>query len=83
MRGLVHAVLSFFTAASGLACFLFFFGYLLERREATADEAGISLTLFLAISEGVFSVCCMSAMWGYDALLFRLAPPEYEIMLFE
>ncbi len=38
IRGPVHAVLSFFAGASGLACFLFFFGYLIERREAT-DEA--------------------------------------------
>ncbi|WP_273787677.1 MULTISPECIES: hypothetical protein [Bartonella] len=55
----------------------------MERREATADEAGISFTLLVAIGEGVFSICCLSASWGYDALLFRLAPPEYEIMLFE
>ncbi len=81
MRGLVHAVLSFFTGASGLACFFFFFGYLLERREATADEAALSFTLLIAIGEGVFSICCMSASWGYDALLFRLAPPGYVLIL--
>ncbi len=83
MRGPVHAVLRFFAGASGLTCFFFFVGYYLERREATADEAGISFTLLVAIGEGVFSICCLSASWGYDALLFRLAPPEYEIMLFE
>ncbi|UNF48487.1 hypothetical protein MNL04_07285 [Bartonella krasnovii] len=81
MRGLVHIVLKFFAGASGFACLFFFFGYLLERREATADEAGISLTLPLAIGEGVFSVCSMYAMWGYDALLFRLAPPGYVLIL--
>ncbi|WP_273754979.1 hypothetical protein [Bartonella sp. MM73XJBT.G] len=81
MRGLVHIVLKFFAGASGFACLFFFFGYLLERREATADEAGISLTLPLAIGEGVFSVCSMYAMWGYDALLYRLAPPGYVLIL--
>ncbi|WP_244427639.1 hypothetical protein [Bartonella queenslandensis] len=60
-----------------------FFGYLLQRREATADEDGISLTLLLTIGEGVFSVCCLYAMWGYEALLLRLAPAEYEFILFE
>ncbi|WP_273718742.1 MULTISPECIES: hypothetical protein [Bartonella] len=64
MRGLVHIALSFIAGASGLACFFFFFGYLLQRHEATADEAGISLTLLLAIGEGVFSVCSLYAMWG-------------------
>ncbi|WP_156851191.1 hypothetical protein [Bartonella refiksaydamii] len=81
MRGPVHAVLSFFTGASALACFFFFFGYLLERREAIADEAAISSALLLTIGEGVFSLCCLSAMWGYDALLFRLAPPRYVLIL--
>ncbi|WP_375673515.1 hypothetical protein [Bartonella sp. TS82HLJMH] len=81
MRGLVHTALGFFSGASGLACFFFFIGYYLQRREATADEAGISLTLLLAIGEGVFSICCMSAAWGYDALLFRLAPPGYVLIL--
>ncbi|PIT69252.1 hypothetical protein CER18_03935 [Bartonella tribocorum] len=83
MRGLVHTALSFIAGASGLACFFFFFGYLLQRHEATADEAGISLTLLLAIGEGVFSVCSLYAMWGYDALLYRLAPEGYELILFE
>ncbi|WP_245407019.1 hypothetical protein [Bartonella tribocorum] len=63
--------------------FLFFFGYLLQRREATADEAGISLTLLLVIGEGVFSVCCLYGMWGYDAFLLRLAPEGYDLILFE
>lgn len=81
IRGPVHAVLNFFGGASMLACFLFFFGYLLERRDATADEAAISSALFLTIGEGVFSVVCMSAAWGYDALLFRLAPPGYVLIL--
>ncbi|WP_254474993.1 hypothetical protein [Bartonella sp. B1098] len=61
--------------------FSFFFGYFLQRREATADEADISLTLLLAICEGVSYICCMSARWGYDALLFRLAPPGYILIL--
>ncbi len=81
IRGPVHAVLNFFAGASMLACFLFFFGYLLERRDATADEAAISSALLLTIGEGVFSLCCMSASWGYDALLFRLAPPGYVLIL--
>ncbi|WP_375703258.1 hypothetical protein [Bartonella sp. AD13SXNS] len=59
---------------------MFFFGYLIERREA-ANEAAISYALFLTIFEGVFSVVCMSAAWGYDALLFRLAPPGYVLIL--
>ncbi len=80
LRGPVHAVLSFFAGASGLACFLFFFGYLIECREAT-DEAAISSALMLTIGEGVFSVVCMSAAWGYDALLFRLAPSGYVLIL--
>ncbi|EJF82730.1 hypothetical protein MCU_01325 [Bartonella elizabethae Re6043vi] len=83
MRGLVHIVLKFFAGASGLTCFFFFVGYYLQRREATADEAALSFTLLIAIGEGVFSICCMSAMWGYDALLFRLAPPGYDLILFE
>ncbi|WP_038474745.1 hypothetical protein [Bartonella tribocorum] len=81
MRGPVHTVLSFFTGASGLTCFFFFVGYYLQRREATADEAAISFTLLIAIGEGVFSICCMSAMWGYDALLYRLAPEGYVLIL--
>nr|WP_275064697.1 hypothetical protein [Bartonella sp. AU55XJBT] len=83
MRGLVHIVLNFFAGASGLTCFFFFVGYYLQRREATADEAALSFTLLIAIGEGVFSVCCMSASWGYDALLFRLAPPGYVLILSE
>ncbi|WP_375641843.1 MULTISPECIES: hypothetical protein [unclassified Bartonella] len=81
IRGPVHAVLSFFAGASGLTCFFFFVGYYLQRREATADEAGISFALLMAIAEGVFSICCLSASWGYDALLFRLAPPGYVLIL--
>ncbi|WP_244979403.1 hypothetical protein [Bartonella queenslandensis] len=83
VRGLVHTALSFIAGWSAIACFLFFFGYLLERREAPADEAGISFALLLTIGEGVFSVCCLYAMWGYDAILLRLAPAEYELILFE
>ncbi|GAA5111275.1 hypothetical protein [Bartonella jaculi] len=81
LRRPVLAVLNFFAGASALAFLMFFYGYLIERREATADEAGISLALMLAIGEGVFSVCCMYASWGYDALLFRLAPPGYVLIL--
>ncbi len=81
IRGPVHAVLSFFAGASGITCFFFFVGYYLQRREATADEAGISLTLLLAIGEGIFSICSLYAAWGYDALLFRLAPPGYVLIL--
>ncbi|UTO28250.1 hypothetical protein [Bartonella harrusi] len=44
---------------------------------------GISLALITAIGEGVLSVSCMWASWGYDTLLFRLAPPEYDLILFQ
>ncbi|WP_245256845.1 hypothetical protein [Bartonella sp. DB5-6] len=64
-----------------LACFFFFFGYLLERREGTTGDSAISFALLMAIGEGVFSICCLSAAWGYDALLFRLAPPGYVLIL--
>ncbi|WP_375635518.1 MULTISPECIES: hypothetical protein [unclassified Bartonella] len=80
IRGPVHTALKVFGSVSGIGCFLFFFGYLIERREA-ADEAAISYALFLTILEGVSSICCLSAAWGYDALLFRLAPPGYVLIL--
>lgn len=74
-------MLGFFGGASLLACFVFFIGYLLERRDATADEAAISFALLMAIGEGVFSICCLSASWGYDALLFHLASSGYVLIL--
>ncbi|WP_375683948.1 MULTISPECIES: hypothetical protein [unclassified Bartonella] len=80
IRGPVHTALKVFGSVSGIGCFLFFFGYLIERREA-ADEAAISYALFLTILEGVSSICFLSAAWGYDALLFRLAPPGYILIL--
>ncbi|WP_375639091.1 hypothetical protein [Bartonella sp. MF74HXZ] len=80
IRGPVHTALKVFGLVSGIGCFLFFFGYLIERREA-ADEAAISYALFLTIGEGVSSICCLFAAWGYDALLFRLAPPGYVLIL--
>ncbi|WP_375621003.1 MULTISPECIES: hypothetical protein [unclassified Bartonella] len=81
IRGPVHTALKVFGSVSGIGCFFFFVGYLLERRDATADEAGISFALLLTILEGVSSICCLSASWGYDALLFRLAPPGYVLIL--
>ncbi|WP_375614512.1 hypothetical protein [Bartonella sp. AC535YNZD] len=81
LRGPIHAILIFFGNASGFACFFLFVAYYLQRREATADEAGISLTLLLAIGEGIFSICSLYAAWGYDALLFRLAPSGYVLIL--
>lgn len=81
MRGPIHTALGVFGAVSGIGCILFFYGYFLQRREATADEAALSFTLLLAIGEGISYIFCMSASWGYDALLFRLAPPGYVLIL--
>ncbi|WP_246257306.1 hypothetical protein [Bartonella gabonensis] len=64
MRGPIYTALGVFGAVSGIGCILFFGGYFLQRREATADEAAISFTLLLAISEGISYICCMSLGGG-------------------
>ncbi|UNE54026.1 hypothetical protein [Bartonella machadoae] len=79
----IQIALHFFAGGFAITCLFFTFGYYLLRREETQDHAYLLFVLTIAIGEGVMSVFCMYASWWYDALLLRLVPSGYEIMLID
>ncbi|WP_019223235.1 hypothetical protein [Bartonella rattaustraliani] len=66
----------FMVGGSFLVLFMLWYGYMLGAKpyeHQTAMVIGYIIFVFLGLA----------ANWGYDALLLRLAPPEYELILFQ
>ncbi|ENN90438.1 hypothetical protein [Bartonella schoenbuchensis] len=76
IRTPVRAILNFFVGGSILTLFFFSVGYML------VDETSF-LHIAIIITGIVFTVLCLLGTWAYDALLLSLAPPGYDLVLFE
>ncbi|MBA9083403.1 MULTISPECIES: hypothetical protein [Bartonella] len=76
IRTPVRAFLNFFAGGSMLMVFFFVYGYLLDH-----ETSFINMTIM--IGGFIFACVCLSATWAYDTLLLRLAPPGYDLALFE
>ncbi|PIT70398.1 hypothetical protein CEV08_04230 [Bartonella tribocorum] len=77
IRRPVLSVLNFFAGASALSLLFFFFGSMIGS-EILGKDAPI-----IIIGMVIFLFGSLTASWFYDALLLRLAPAKYEIMLFD
>nr|CDP79641.1 hypothetical protein BN1046_00538 [Bartonella schoenbuchensis] len=76
LRTPVRAILNFFAGGSMLMVFFFIYGYLLARETSSVNTT-------IMIGGFIFACVCLCLTWAYDALLLSLAPPGYDLVLFE
>ncbi|AQX31518.1 hypothetical protein [Bartonella schoenbuchensis] len=77
IRTPVLLFLKFLTAAGMSSVLLYGGAYLLGVEGISSIEIGIIIT------GAVLAILSLSVIWGYDALILRLAPPGYDIILFD
>ncbi|WP_208431779.1 hypothetical protein [Bartonella schoenbuchensis] len=76
LRTPIRAILNLLTAGSMLTLYFHFFGYI------EGVEIGPTFKL-VVFSSTIMMFFCLWASWGYDTLLLRLAPLDYDLVLFD
>ncbi|MET3560639.1 hypothetical protein ABID39_001347 [Bartonella japonica] len=63
--------------------FLFIYGLLLQYREGIPERTSVAFEVLMIVGGTIFSLLSAYVSWSYDALILRLAPPDYDLILFQ